>query len=63
MVDTSTDITETYSFGKMSALNWNIISIVKTLEDVKAFAILNDVSQNRINNLKDSTKILIYDED
>ncbi|CAF2641136.1 unnamed protein product [Rotaria sp. Silwood2] len=40
----------------MSTLNWSLLSIVHSLDEVKVVAKSNGVCQYRINNLKNSTK-------
>jgi hypothetical protein len=40
----------------MSTSNWNLLSIVHSLDDIKAVAKSNSMCQYRINNLKNSTK-------
>jgi hypothetical protein len=45
-----------YWFGKMSTFNWNLLSVVHSLDTVKVVAKSNRACQFRINNLKNSTK-------
>ena len=40
----------------MSALNWCLLSIVRSLDEVRVVAESNGICQYRINNLKNATK-------
>ncbi len=40
----------------MSTLNWNLLSVIHSLDEVKVVAKSNGLCQCRINNLKNSTK-------
>jgi hypothetical protein len=40
----------------MSTLNWNLLTIVHSLDDVKPVAKANGVCQCRMSNLRNSTK-------